>query len=342
LSVIKNLGYSVPCYTWCGPYRDSLDVKVAREVAKIAGMEHCALYIGKDFLDNFSDYANKTIYVSDGSTDIFRTHEIYLNKLTRAVAPIRLTGKFGSQTMSRAFFLHAPKVDSRIFSEKFLRDAGDLSGYIHSFESRESMVEVMRWLWPDGYAAVERSQVPLRTPYLDKDLTILLFIAPDDYLRGSSVQKFIIKQNYPPLADVPSNKGKYIKSESNFKNLRLCTLSFIFATLTKLDKAYLHPAVPHIFARADPLMKFARIEKLFLGACNLAAYRRWIKAELKDFIKKVLLEEQTLSRSYLNADFVKKLTSDHFHNRANYVREIGKIISLELWHRLFIDGEAVS
>jgi len=342
LAAISNLGYSIPCYTWCGPYRDSLDVKVAREVAKIAGMEHRVFYIGKDFLDDFSHYANKTVYVSDGSTDIFRSHEIYLNSLTRTVSPIRLTGKFGSQTMSRAFFLHAPAVEKRIFSEQFLNDAGDLSRYIYSFESRESMVEVMRWLWPDGYTAVERSQVLSRTPYLDKDLTILLFSAPDDYLRGSSVQKFMIKRNCSPLADVPSNKGKYIRSDSVFKNIKLRMFSFIYSSLTKLDKAYLHQAVPHIFVRADPLMKFTRLEKLFLGACHLGAYRRWIKAELMDFIKKVLLEEQTLSRSYLNADFVKKLTSDHFHNRANYVREIGKIISLELWHRLFIDGEAVS
>ena len=342
LAVISNLGYSIPCYTWCGPYRDSLDVKVAREVAKIAGMEHRVFYIGKDFLDDFSHYANRTVFVSDGSTDIFRSHEIYLNKLTRTLSPIRLTGKFGSQTMSRAFFLHAPTVEKRIFSEQFLNDAGDLSRYIYSFESRESMVEVMRWLWPDGYTAVERSQVLSRTPYLDKDLTILLFSAPDDYLCGSSVQKFMIKRNCPPLADVPSNKGKYIRSDSAFKNIKLRTLSFIFSSLTKLDKAYLHQAVPDIFVRMDPLMKSARLERLFLGACHLGAYRRWIKAELKDFIKKVLLEEQTLSRPYLNADFVKKLTSDHFHNRANYVREIGKIISLELWHRLFIDGEAVS
>lgn len=342
LAVINNLGYSIPCYTWCGPYRDSLDVKVAREVAKIAGMEHRVFYIGKDFLDDFSHYANRTIYVSDGSTDIFRSHEIYLNKLTRTLSPIRLTGKFGSQTMSRAFFLHAPAVEKRIFSEQFLSDAGDLSRYIHSFESRESIIDVLRWLWPDGYTAVERSQVLSRTPYLDKDLTILLFSAPDDYLRGSSVQKFMIKRNCPPMADVPSNKGKYIRSDSVFKNIKLRTLSFIYSSLTKLDKAYLHQAVPDIFVRMDPLMKSARLERLFLGACHLGAYRRWIKAELKDFIKKVLLEEQTLSRSYLNADFVKKLTSDHFHNRANYVREIGKIISLELWHRLFIDGEAVS
>ena len=54
-------------------------------------------------------------------------------------------------------------------------------------------------------------------------------------------------------------------------------------------------------------------------------------------MENMLLNERTLSRSYLDATFIKKMASDHFGNRANYIREIGRIISIEIWHRLFVD-----
>lgn len=336
LALISHLGYSLPCYTWCGPYRDSLDVKTAKKLANILGQEYHVFNINKDFFENFSDYAYKTIYASDGSADIFKSHVIYLDGLVRTLAPIRLSGKYGSQ-MSRNFFLHEPKLDKRIFSEQFLHDTGDLHQYIHPFEGLESIFDVLRWLWPNGFLALERCQSILRCPYLDKELVTFLFKAPKSYLQGSIVQKFIIKKNCPSLAGLPSDKGAYIKSEYTLKNIKLSSLSLIYEYLTKLDKAYLHPNVPHIFSRLDPFMKSTRLERVFLGYCNLASYRRWIKNELRDFTEGILLEELTLSRPYLNPNIVKKMASDHFSNRANYMREIGKIISFEIWHRLFVD-----
>jgi asparagine synthase (glutamine-hydrolysing) len=337
LSVISSLGCSMPCYTWRGSYRDSLDVTVGRKVAKALGLQHHVFSIGKDFFENFSDLAHKTIYISDGSADVFKSHELYFNRLTRALSPIRLTGKFGTQTASRRFFTLKPKIDKRVFSASFLADIKDLQHYIRSFEGRESIMEVIRSAWPSGYLSIENSQLVVRTPYTDKEFVMLVFGAPDTYLQGRSIQKAIIKRNCPLLADIPSDKGGYIKSEDAIKNIKLWFISSGYKAITTLDKAYLHFDVPHFCARFDPFMKFTGLEKLFLGYSYLDSYRRWVKNELRDFMQSTLLDERTLSRPHFNPEFIKKMTSDHFGNRANYIGEIGKIVSLEIWYRLFVD-----
>ena len=337
LALIKRLGYSMPCYTWCGPYGDSLDVKVARKAAKAVGMEHHVIKIEKDFFEEFSDYAFKVIYVSDGSADIFQSHEIYLNNLSRALVPIRLTGKYGSQTMSGGFLVPKCKFYRGMFSEQFLHDIGQIGQYIRPFEDWQSTIETIRWLWPEGFMAVESSQIVLRIPYMDKDLAKFLLSVPKSYLQRSVIQKHIIKNNCKQLTRIPSNKGAYIKSKNGLGDIKISMLAGLYNILTKLDKAYLHGNVPHVFVRLDPLMKYTGLEKIFLGACNLASYRRWVKDQLRDFTEKMLLEERTLSRTYLNPDFIRKMVSDHFNNKANYIREIGRIISLEIWHRLFVD-----
>jgi len=342
LATIKNLGYSLPCYTWCGPYGDSLDVRFGRRAAQIAGQEYGVFYIGKDFFENFSDYAYKTIYFSDASADVFKAHELYLNRLTRNVSPIRLTGKHGSHTMSRGPLerdLFRPyKVDRRMFSKEFLDDAGDFDNYVYSLNgSTKWIIDAIRWLWLCGFTAIETTQLVVRCPFVDKELMELLLKAPENYLEGRSVQKFIIQKNFPPLAGILSNRADYIKSDSMLTNARLKALSVIFGTFNKLDRAYLHPAVPHAFVRMDPFMKATVLERVFLGSALLIGFRRWVKNELRYFFEKMLLDERTLSRPYYDPQFIKKMTSDHFSHKGNYTREIGKIVSFEIWHRLFVD-----
>jgi asparagine synthase (glutamine-hydrolysing) len=341
LSVVNRLGYSLPCYVWQGPYRKSLDVRLAKKIAKTVGSQFQILGLGQDFFDNFSDYAYKTIYISDGSADVFKSHELYYNSLSRSISPIRLTGKYGTQTASRRFFRPKPKIDGRVFSTPYLSEIRDLKRYIRSFESRQSIMDVVRSAWPSGYLSIENSQLVVRTPYTDKDFVMLVFGAPDEYLQNRSVQKLIIKRNCSRLADIPSDKSGYIKSNDMLKNMKLWFISSIFKSLTVMDKAYLHFDVPNAATRLDPFMKVTGLEKLFLGFSYLDSYRRWVKNELKDFSKKILLDERTLSRPHFNPEFIKKMTSDHFENRANYVSEIGKVISFEIWYRLFVDREPI-
>ena len=63
------------------------------------GQTHEAIRIGDGFFKEFGNFARRTIYISDGTHDAIGAHDLYFNQVARQLAPIRLTGKFGSEVV---------------------------------------------------------------------------------------------------------------------------------------------------------------------------------------------------------------------------------------------------
>ena len=53
---------SLPCYTFGGMFRDSIDVKLARNIAAICRQPHEVLTVGDDFLSQFPKLLDETVY----------------------------------------------------------------------------------------------------------------------------------------------------------------------------------------------------------------------------------------------------------------------------------------
>src|SRR5262249_14307188 len=86
----ENPASSLPCYTFGGlGDNETLDIRLARKVAQVCHQTHRVLRLGRDFLSKFAEYAEKTVYVTDGCFGVCGSHEVYLNKLARDIAPIR-------------------------------------------------------------------------------------------------------------------------------------------------------------------------------------------------------------------------------------------------------------
>jgi asparagine synthase (glutamine-hydrolysing) len=64
-------------------------------------------------------------------------------------------------------------------------------------------------------------------------------------------------------------------------------------------------------------------------------YESWMRTELKDWVRSVLLDGETLSRGYFSRSCVEHLIDEdlRFHS---YPKEILSLVSLELWHRAFL------
>jgi asparagine synthase (glutamine-hydrolysing) len=64
-------------------------------------------------------------------------------------------------------------------------------------------------------------------------------------------------------------------------------------------------------------------------------YESWMRTELKDWVRSVLLDGETLSRGYFSRSCVEYLIDEdlRFHS---YPKEILSLVSLELWHRAFL------
>ncbi|MDQ6859626.1 MAG: asparagine synthase C-terminal domain-containing protein, partial [Verrucomicrobiota bacterium] len=67
----------------------------------------------------------------------------------------------------------------------------------------------------------------------------------------------------------------------------------------------------------------------------------WFRGELKDFTRDVLLDSRTTQRGYFKRDVVERLWNEHVSGRHVRSSQLWLLLNFELWHRIYIDGEAV-
>ena len=65
--------------------------------------------------------------------------------------------------------------------------------------------------------------------------------------------------------------------------------------------------------------------------------RQWFKRELKDLLNDTLSDQRTRERGLLNARAVRALVNEHQLGRRDHARQLWGLLTLELWHRAFID-----
>lgn len=67
-------------------------------------------------------------------------------------------------------------------------------------------------------------------------------------------------------------------------------------------------------------------------------YASWLRNELREWLTEILLDRTTLERGYFNKSTIDKLIRDNVQT-GRYPKEIFSLVVLELWHRVFIDGQ---
>lgn len=63
----------------------------------------------------------------------------------------------------------------------------------------------------------------------------------------------------------------------------------------------------------------------------------WFKNELREFVCSILTDRRTLERGYFDKSFLQGLVND-CSQRADHAPELFSLVTLELWHRAFIDN----
>jgi len=111
---------TLPCYTFGGTYRDCQDVVVSREVARACNQPYEVIPLGTDFLSRFGDYAERAVYLSDGCVRVNRGADLYLNELARTIAPVRMTGNYGSEVLRWVPAFKPVRPDGELFATDFL------------------------------------------------------------------------------------------------------------------------------------------------------------------------------------------------------------------------------
>jgi asparagine synthase (glutamine-hydrolysing) len=318
-------------YTFTGEVGDTFDDRVAAQVANASGLEHQLLRLGPDFFGNFPAHADETVYVTDGTFGITGTHEIYLNRLARELAPVRLTGLFGSEVLRGVSYSKPSLPPSALLNADF---RSIVAASIQSY-SAEQAHPVTRAAFKNipwnlfGGMAASRSQVVLRTPYLDNELVALACQTPPHLLKSSQSALQLIRDNNPRLSRIPTDRRIEDKRSRFPRNLRQLFREAGF----KLDY-YHNEGMPHWFCRFDPILDAIDNRTRIFGHHKFLHYRSWFQKQLAPYVMAALTDLRVQQLPFFDRSFLQEMAKAHTQGRGNYVLPISAALTLEAVERL--------
>jgi asparagine synthase (glutamine-hydrolysing) len=68
----------------------------------------------------------------------------------------------------------------------------------------------------------------------------------------------------------------------------------------------------------------------------------WLGGTLLEVVEGILLESRSLERNLFRPEAVKRVVAEHRARKRDHSNRIWRLINLEMWHRVMIDGEAVA
>jgi asparagine synthase (glutamine-hydrolysing) len=332
---------SLPCYSFGGMFRDCQDVRLARQIAQTCGQPYEVIEVGKSFLDNFAHYAERTVYLADGCTSVSRSPDLFVNERAAEIAPVRMTGNYGSEILRRLVAFKPTNPAPGLFASEFLPhvDKGKetynrlASGHALSF------IAFRQVPWHHyGLLALEQTQLSVRSPFLDNDLVQLAFRAPNSAIAETDIfadnDEWIqlIADGNSSLSRIRTDRGVGGDAGHFSAALSKKLLEFTF----KAEYAYDY-GMPQWLAKIDHAFSPFHFERLFLGRHKFYHFRLWYRDALSKYVQEILLDSRALSRPYIRKQQLETVVRRHLKGDGNYTTDIHTVLTLELFHRIFLD-----
>jgi asparagine synthase (glutamine-hydrolysing) len=65
-------------------------------------------------------------------------------------------------------------------------------------------------------------------------------------------------------------------------------------------------------------------------------YNRWFRTVLRPWVEEILLSSTCLERGYFNPEYLRQIVHEQMAG-ANHASRIGALLSIEIWHRKFLN-----
>lgn len=312
-----------PCYTYAGPLGETLDTVIGQQVAEACGLEHRLLRLETDFFDSFSDYVDRAVFVSDGTGGATAAHELYLSERASGVAPVRLTGNYGSEVFRGVSTYKRIGLDSSLLTSEFARLSDHRMATADRLDGTRSAAfrEVPAHLV--GLRAIAGSQLVLRTPFLDNDLVDLALRASADCLATSSPALRLVRACKPELAAIPTDRGVRWPERGPASLVRRAWSEAMFK-LDYLDTEGTNPAL------RGPVRALVRATgRLGLHKPHrFLAYPRWFQGKLADYVRDVTGSGRVRDMPYWNQTGLATIVQEHCRGVRNRTAEINAVLTL--------------
>jgi asparagine synthase (glutamine-hydrolysing) len=339
-------GDQLHTFTWGIPGCD--DARAAKALARVARTRHHFFELRPDWL---LDKAEEAVRITDGLGNLVNLHALATAREESQFARVVFKGFMGDAMMGFAltkdfwgdydeetrYRVHMQTHANQgvitfslpehrlLFTQEFQRQIGDgvFASYRQGLQRADSHQLAIQRLYFDmtqrvprmtlNGVEVMRSFASVRLPFCDNDLYDFTLRVPPGYLfeRRLSVRAF--SEAHPDLAKVPIAR----------EGLPLIACS------------------RDVWARAWKLAQW-HLRQRGLGwlagpyARHYKDYNLWFRTVLRPWVEQTLLSPAALERGYFNPDYLRNLVAEHMAG-ANYAVRLGALLSLELWHRQFID-----
>ena len=313
---------SVPCYTFGSMYRTTGDVAVASAVARRCGQPHRVLELGPEFLARVRETHEQSVYISDGHLGLSGAAELDVNRQARQVAPTRMTGNWGGELMRgvRAFKFAPPR--GAFLAPDFAADMAASAQAFAQAPAHPISAALFDQIPSQGYGryAVERSQVTMRSPFLDDDVVQWLYRAPASVRNADGGAASVIGRR-PELLSIPTDAGLLGSRPSALRRAWR-------KGLVKAEYMTSHGA-PHWLAQLAASLPAPLLETRFLGVDKFQHFRFWTRRLLADFVRDVLVRNRDADLgAWFDTAKVDRMVDAHIAGRANYTAEIDHLLTV--------------
>jgi asparagine synthase (glutamine-hydrolysing) len=322
------------CYTFSGEKGLTLDDRLAARVAESCGLEHRLLRIGSDFFSDFASHVDRTVYVTDGCFGAIGAHEIYFNKEARQLAPVRLTGNYRIKVLRVSTFKPL-RLSPALFNPEFKGALHSSAAPLANGSTHPITFAAFREIpWNlFGSLAAGRSQVSVRTPYLDNELVALAYRAPNS-LRQSSLPAWrLVKANSPLLSRIPTDRRPSADTPQPAATFRR-----LFSEATFKIDYYSSEGLPRLLSPLDSMFRRVSSNLGILGLHKYLPYRHWFRRELAPHINAVLAETHVLGMRFWSPDSLERMIAEHVQGPKNHIMEINAFLTLEAIERLLFQN----
>ncbi|HEY1987252.1 MAG TPA: hypothetical protein VGG85_17685 [Terracidiphilus sp.] len=327
---------ALPFYSFGSMYRDCQDVLMARRIARVCGQDHQVIPMAGEFLSQFPYYAERAVFLTDGSLEVKRAPDLYVNERAAELAPVRMTGNYGGEVLrqTRAFKpvpmmpgLFHPDVADPIESAH--------ATYASMVQGNPLSFAVFRQAPWHLYCslALEQTQLTLRSPYMDNELVRTVFRAPRSSVTGDAVCLRLIADGSRALGAMRTDRAIGGHLPRPLAAAQQAWLEFTF----KAEYAYDY-GMPQPVARVDHALSRLHLERMFLGRHKFYHFRAWYRDALASYVRETLLDARSLARPYIERHALEHVVKAHLKGNRNYTTELHRLLTLEHLHRLFIDA----
>ncbi len=354
VAYIDKKHYPLHTFTY-GPAGCS-DAKLAEMVADCLGTTHHFFDLKPSYL---IDHIRRAVWLTDGMLNYIHSRGVAVSKdIAQHNVDICL---FGRQSLDDPMSIRSvkkdlpanatedmflpyswdaisPKLREELFTDSYysiIRDCISIS--ISQIQRNPSIrlasnklhYHYMKQMWPRFLfqdVITFRSTVEIRRPFLDNDLVDFILTIPPKLRRDKYLLIRVFVRFFPDLARIPYQR-----------------------TGLPLTAGRLRSKVHHSLGKGlKPVKRRFFREMRRISGKDLAPKRKygwgwdeWFTndKELQGFTRDTLLSERARSRGYLNMSAVENILLSQEKGLAANAQLIGRLLTFELWNRMFMDRE---